>query len=125
MLVTHDYAHIFREQAAALSTLAQLDPAALTITEALPGKPAGHIALVVGPVEIYLPLSGLVDAVEERSRLEKDLAEVESQIQRLQTLLAGSFGEKAPPAVVQKEREKLEAYQQTAEKLKSQLIALD
>jgi len=79
---------------------------------------------VVGPVEIYLPLSGLVDAVEERSRLEKDLAEIETQIQRLRTLLAGSFGEKAPPAVVRKERDKLEGYQQTAEKLKSQLKSL-
>jgi valyl-tRNA synthetase len=124
-LVTHDYAHIFREQAASLSTLAQIDPGALKIAESLPGKPAGHIALVVGPVEIYLPLSGLVDKFEERSRLEKDLAEVESQIQRLRTLLAGSFGEKAPPPVVQKERDKLEGYQQTAEKIKSQLIAFE
>jgi valyl-tRNA synthetase len=124
-LVTHDYAQILKEQAAVLSSLAQLDPTKLNISEALPGKPAGHIALVVGPVEIYLPLSGLVDLAEERSRLKKDLAEVEIQIERLKTLLAGSFAEKAPPPVVQKEREKLDAYQQTAEKIRFQMKALD
>ncbi len=68
---------------------------------------------MVGPVEIYLPLAGLVDAVEERQRLEKELDEVSAQIARLENLLAGSFSEKAPPAVVQKEREKLEGYRET------------
>ncbi len=31
--------------------------------------------LVVGPVEIYLPFSGMVDAEAERARLAKELAE--------------------------------------------------
>jgi valyl-tRNA synthetase len=66
-----------------------------------------------------------VDTSEERARLEKDLAEVLSQIQRLQTLLTGQFAEKAPPAVVQKEQDKLRQYQDTAEKLRSQLATLD
>ncbi|MDP2974792.1 MAG: hypothetical protein Q8N45_01135, partial [Anaerolineales bacterium] len=71
--------------------------------------------------EIYLPLAGLVDLNEERARLEKELAGIQAQIERLEKLLAGDFSSKAPAAVVQKEREKLAAYKETAEKLNAQL----
>ena len=104
-----------------LAALAGLDPQALTIQESIAAKPEGHIALVIGPVEVFLPLAGLVDLDEERLRLQKDLAESQAQIERLEKLLGGSFAEKAPPAVVQKEREKLAGYQATAEKIKRQL----
>jgi valyl-tRNA synthetase len=76
--------------------------------------------LVVGPVEIYLPLAGTHDAGGRRKR-EKQLAEASSQIQRLESLLAGDFASRAPAAVVEKEREKLAAYKETATKLRSQL----
>jgi valyl-tRNA synthetase len=75
----------------------------------------------VGPVEIYLPLTGMVDLTEEKTRLEKELKEAESHIERLEKLLAGDFAKKAPAALVQKERDKLMAYQETAEKIKAQL----
>jgi len=77
--------------------------------------------LVVGSVEVYLPLAELVDIFEERTRLEKALAETQSQIDRLEKLLSSPFAEKAPKAVVQKERDKLAVYQETAEKLRAQL----
>jgi valyl-tRNA synthetase len=76
-------------------------------------------------VEIYLPLSGLVDIAEERTRLGKSLAEAESQIARLEALLASPFAEKAPAEVVHKEREKLTGFRETAGRLKSQLEGLD
>jgi valyl-tRNA synthetase len=72
-------------------------------------------------VEIYLPLSGLVDAKAERARLERELAEAISQIERLEKLLGSDFTNKAPMAVVAKEREKLAAYEETAGKIKAQL----
>jgi valyl-tRNA synthetase len=87
-------------------------------------RPDGHVALVAGAVEIFLPLSGLVDLEEERARLNKTLAEVETQIGRLEGLLGSDFARKAPEAVVQKERDKLRAYQETQEKLNGQLKAL-
>jgi len=62
---------------------------------------------------------------EERTRLEKDLVETEGQINRLQKLLASPFAEKAPHQVVQSERDKLVAFQKTAENLKGQLVALN
>jgi valyl-tRNA synthetase len=98
-----------------------LDPTGLTIQERQAAKPEGHIALVVGPVEVFLPLAGLVDLDEERQRLQKDLAEAQAQIERLEALLGGSFAEKAPSAVVQKERDKLAGYRETAVKIRRQL----
>ena len=124
ILVADQAAPVLRAQSAAIASLAGLDLENLLIEDTLRLKPEGHIALVVGPVEVFLPLSGLVDAAEERKRLEKDLEDASQQITRLEALLGGSFAEKAPAAVVQKEREKLEAYRETAEKIRNQLAAL-
>jgi len=125
ILVSEGKGAVLSNQYKALAALAQLDVEQLSITDHLTTKPERHIGLVVGPVEVYLPLTGLVDQVEERARLEKDLAEIKSQIERLETLLGGAFAEKAPPAVVRKEQEKLDTYIVTAEKLRSQLDALE
>lgn len=104
-----------------LSALAGLDETRLQVVQTLTEKPAGHIALVAGPLTIYLPLAELTDPAEERARLQKELAEAEAQIARLEKLLASDFAAKAPAALVQKEREKLQAYQQSAAKLREQL----
>jgi len=116
---------IIQEQAKVIAHLAQIDPERLTIRRRMDKKPDGYVALVVGTVEIYLPLAGLVDLTEDRKRLEKELEETRSQIGRLEVLLSGSFAEKAPPGVVQKEREKLAGYQEKAGKLQNQLDGLE
>ena len=87
----------------------------------LPAKPENSIALVAGPVEIYVPLSGMIDLEEERKRLQKELAETQVQIDRLEKLLGSDFAGKAPEAVVRKERERLAAFKETAAKIRSQL----
>ncbi len=114
-------ASMLLEQKGVLASLAYLDAEKLEIHEILATKPENSTTDVVGPVEIYLSLSGLVDSAEERARLEKDLAETQSQIARLEQLLSSDFASKAPAAVVNKEREKLTAYKETAEKIKAQL----
>jgi valyl-tRNA synthetase len=88
-------------------------------------KPDGNIALVIGSIEAYLPLEGLVDTAEQRTRLEKELTETKSQIERLEVLLSSPFAEKAPANVVEKERSKLSTYLEKAEKIKSQLETLN
>ncbi len=109
------------EQKTVLAALAYLDVEQLEIRESLNVKPDKSTALVVGPVEIYLSLAVTVDSAEDRARLEKDLAETQSQIARLEQLLGSDFANKAPAAVVNKEREKLASYKETAEKIKAQL----
>jgi valyl-tRNA synthetase len=120
-IISAEAAPILRQQASTLAALSYLDPKSLEISETLSCKPQDHIALVVGSVEIYLPLAELVDSREERTRLEKNLSEVHSQTERLENLLESPFAEKAPPEVVQKERDKLEAYRKSMDKIKSQL----
>jgi valyl-tRNA synthetase len=120
-------AAMLEEQRGVLAALARLEAEAVSIVaqegNAYP-RPEGHVALVVGPVEVYLPLSGLVETGAERARLEKDLAEVQTQIERLEELLGSPFADKAPASVVQKERDKLAGYQETAARLQAQLEML-
>jgi valyl-tRNA synthetase len=114
-------ADLLKDQSQVLAWLAGLNKAELSILASLADKPKDTAALVVGPVEIYLPLAGMVDLAEEKARLEKELKEAQSHIARLEKLLAGDFANKAPAALVQKEREKLAGYQETAQKIKAQL----
>jgi valyl-tRNA synthetase len=112
---------LLKEQSKVIAALAGLSESEFMIAPSQTDKPKDSIALVVGAVEIYLPLAGMVDLAEEKTRLEKELKEAESHIERLEKLLAGDFANKAPAALVQKERDKLTTYQETAEKIKAQL----
>ncbi len=113
---------LLQEQAATLAALAHLDAGKMRLVDALTDKPAqGSVSLVVSGVEIFLTLSEQAEDEAERARLQKELAETEAQIERLEKLLAGDFAGKAPPAVVDKERQKLAGYRETAQKLKSQI----
>ncbi len=51
----------------------------------------------------------------------KEAAELDKQIERLSGLLASPFAEKAPPAVVQKEREKLGGLQASRSEIAGRL----
>jgi valyl-tRNA synthetase len=112
---------LLKEQAQTIASLAGLDQSLITIAQSLTDKPADSIALVVGSVEVYIPLSGMVDLAAEKPRLEKELKEAQSHIERLEKLLSSDFANKAPAALVAKEREKLDGYKDTAEKIKAQL----
>jgi valyl-tRNA synthetase len=117
-------ADTLRRQADTLCALAGIDADKLQIHEKLEGIPEDHNVLVVGSINIYLPLTGMVDISEERSRLERKLVETQSQIDRLTKLLDGPFAQKAPPEVVGKERDKLAQYQKTADQINNQLDEL-
>ena len=116
-----DKAELLKEQSSMIAALAGLDHTQLSILSSLKNKPEESAVLVVGMVEIYLPLAGMVDVDAERTRFEKELAVTESQIERLEKLLGGDFANKAPASVVAKEREKLAAFKQTASKIRTQL----
>ena len=124
VFVSSGHRAMLEEEQRVISSLAQLQPEEIEIHEALEEKPRGHVALVAGPVEIYLPLKGLVDPEEEQIRLEKELEETEGHIQRLENLLDSPFAEKAPPEVVEKERQKLLEYREKAATIREQLDML-
>jgi valyl-tRNA synthetase len=102
----------------ALVSLAHLDESRLEF--AAPGGPREGVALTVGPVELHVMLETSLDAGLERARLEREVAAVQSQIDRLEKLLAGDFAVRAPVNVVEKEREKLAEHREVLAKLKRQ-----
>lgn len=124
-LVGGDQTKSLQAELGSISSLAALDPEKTSIVAALDQVSPNDIALVAGPVEIYLPLSGLIDIEEEKNRLSSELEELKGEIQRLEALLAGPFAQKAPQQVVDKEREKLAAYRDTSIKLEDQLSNLE
>ena len=123
-IVAGDKKDLLTNQVGSLASLAQLDDSQIQIVAGMPSKPAGSTALVVGSTEIYLSLADVVDMQAELDRLRNELAQAEAQITRLQTLLNGPFSEKAPGEVVQKERDKLTGFQETADKIRSQIDTL-
>jgi valyl-tRNA synthetase len=86
----------------------------------------GAVQLVVQDgVEAYLPLSGLLDPVKERQRLEKQNERLAKEIEKLSMRLqAKGFVEKAPAAVVAKAQEELAELEDQAAKVKQSLEAL-
>ena len=104
-----------------IASLAHLDASQLELVEHLDQKPENSVGLVASGVEVYLPLSGMVDLEAEKVRIQNELVEVQKQIERLETLLDSPFAQKAPAKVVDVEREKLRTFFLTAEKLRSQL----
>ncbi len=84
----------------------------VTLLPAGSAKPENAMAGVVDGVEIYLPLKGLIDVEKETARLQKDLDKLEKEIKRLSGKLNNQgFLTKAPQAVVDGERAKLEGYE--------------
>ncbi|RKZ01145.1 MAG: valine--tRNA ligase, partial [Candidatus Hydrothermota bacterium] len=80
--------------------------------------PGGSAAIIVENHEFYVPLGGLIDVGKELARIQRELAELKSLIEKTQKKLENpSFLQKAPPEVVQKEKEKLEKFREKARKL--------
>jgi len=126
VIVAGDSAEALRSNHTVLARLARLNVETLQITSVLDTKPDNALTLMVGSIEIYLPLAGMVDLETEKKRLQKELAHVQSSIQRSEQILANEkFVSKAPAAVVQKERDKLVELQDQVSNLAERLRALE
>jgi valyl-tRNA synthetase len=90
-----------------------------------PGDAAGCATLVVDGAQMLIPLAGLFDPEVERARLARRIEEVDAEAVRRSAKLAGEgFLAKAPPAVVDKERERLAALKEESAALAAQLDEL-
>lgn len=82
--------------------------------------PAAATALV-GKMELLIPLAGLIDKRAELKRLDKEIEKLTKEAQRLQGKLGNAnFVDKAPEAVVEKEKAKLKGYQESLALLNEQ-----
>lgn len=95
-----------------LLTRYQTDIMGLTRSEALSITATGEVPndaghALVQDVELVVPLTGLIDAAGELEKLRREEAKLEQELGRTTAKLANAqFIDKAPPAVVAKEREK-------------------
>lgn len=116
-------AAFLREQAEALAFLARLDGDKLIIAETAEA-PDQAITLALGPITAYLPLAGMLDLDAERARLTTDRDKLSQEIGRVSGLLDSPFAEKAPAAVVEKERDKLSQLEASLAEISERLEAL-
>ena len=107
--------------AEAIKSLARANPVSFMKDE--PGETPGDNTLVLALAQatVIIPLSSMVDVEAERKRMEKELEETREAVQRLEVRLKDkSFLTKAPPAVIEKERQRLYTLSEKLEKLKQQ-----
>jgi valyl-tRNA synthetase len=119
---------------AAPSTLARLAThrelvlrlARLERAEPLTGEPPkGAIQVVLDEATLLLPLGGIMDLAQERARLAKEIARLDSDIDKSAKKLGNEqFIAKAKPEVVEEQRERLAEAEQARDRLKAALARL-
>jgi len=116
-------AGLLRGHLSVIRTLARLDP--LDVVEHLDEPPSRALSVVAGGVQAYLPVEGLFDIALEATRLEREVAEAERQVERTAGQLAQrSFTENAPTEVVAQRREQLAEHRDRLARLRDRLKAL-
>jgi len=86
----------------------------------------GSVQIITDSATVYIPLSDIVDFAAERERLTADLKKTEGEIARCEGKLKNeSFTARAPEAVVNAEKEKLEKYKAKKEGILEALAAIE
>jgi valyl-tRNA synthetase len=107
----------------AIQNLARAKP--VTVVEAKEQLQSGDkvLAIVLKDSEVVIPMESMVDIEAEKRRLQKEIDENQLQADRLEARLNDkNFVEKAPAAVVEKERQKKDTIVDKIERLKKQLL---
>jgi valyl-tRNA synthetase len=80
--------------------------------------PKGAVQLVIDEATVVLPLADVIDIGKEHARLAKDIAKITSEAGKLESKLANEqFVAKAPPEVIEEQRERLAEARQALQKL--------
>jgi valyl-tRNA synthetase len=80
---------------------------------------------LAGHLEVLIPMAGIIDKDAELARLGKELDKFANEIKRFEGKLNNkAFTDKAPEAVVAKEREKLSAVFEAKAKLEAQMLQI-
>ncbi|NMB35936.1 MAG: valine--tRNA ligase [Firmicutes bacterium] len=88
-------------------------------------KPAQALAALLDELEVYLPLAGVIDLEQEIARLGRELKNTEKDLARATAKIANpNFIQKAPPEIVEKEKNKKEELNRKQEKISGRLAEL-
>ena len=117
-IVSQENFALFSHEKDTISALGMFNSDQLEIYQELKEIPVNWTNTVSAGSSIFIPVP---ESVEDKDRLKAELAVVSSHIERLEKLLGSDFANKAPAAVVDKERAKLAEYKESSEKLKKQL----
>jgi len=75
--------------------------------------------------ELYLPLEGLIDVAAEKARLDKELAKIKGEIEKIQQKLDNpNFTQRVPPAVLAEQKRRLTEWREKQAKAEAALQAL-
>jgi valyl-tRNA synthetase len=81
------------------------------------GKPDHSASAVIRDAEIFIPLEGLIDLEQERSRLEKEIARVTRLLEKTNKKLSNEdFLKRAPREILDKEKARRDEYRKMVEK---------
>ena len=109
---------IFNSNQAFINSLAKLESTEWLETDST--APESATALV-GEMQILIPLAGLIDKEAELARLDKEIAKLVVNLEKGQAKLQNSaFVDKAPAAVVEKERQRVEEMDRAKQQLEQQ-----
>ena len=85
-------------------------------------KPRVSISSVCGEMDIFIPLEGKINFTEEKNRVEKELNKIEKDIIVLAKKLSNkNFIDKAPPEVIEKDRQRKKILSEKQARLKIHL----
>jgi valyl-tRNA synthetase len=105
LAISTERADLLRLQAPVITALAGAD---FEVQEYLEEAPAQAVHLALPGIELYMPLGGIVDLEAERRRIQQELERLRMQIESIESRLSNAqFVDRAPAAVVQKERDRV------------------
>ena len=105
--------------------LAKVGELAWLDKDAAASEERAYSTQIVGDLKVMVPLAGLIDVAAERQRLRKEIDKLAKERGRIMAKLSNqNFLDKAPAAVVAKERDKRDALQKRFEVLNDHLDCL-
>ena len=104
-----------------IKTLARID----SIAAEQGGATKGAAPIVVADATLVLPLAGVIDTAAERKRIDKELARLAGDIDKIGRKLANAdFVAKADPEAVEEQRERLRDAEAASARLSASLVLL-
>jgi valyl-tRNA synthetase len=88
--------------------------------------PTGAVSTVVGDTVVALHIADQIDVAEARKRLDKEIAQLDKDIMSTEKKLGNeAFVAKAPPEIVEENRERIVDWTDRREKLKAARKSLE